>query len=392
MELIKSLYFRMTIKLRIAILCICYSICMIAVALLSNSGSDLVRYGSLTLFIMLGAFFGFLNHVGIETSISRVIQHLKQMADGDLSKEIIVRNNNEISWVLTAIQNVQTSMRNIIAGIQNTSGELTVAADSLRHASGNMSSGAGHAVQQSSSAYTAVEELSAVSSNIAHNCLIMADKASETKKSATEGEQTITRMSSMMNQIGSMVSETTEAVQSLGTNSGQIGEIVRTIEDIADQTNLLALNAAIEAARAGEMGRGFAVVADEVRNLAERTTGATREIQKIIATLQTDVKNVMASMGQSAESVSDGVNSAQLSHQAIIEIRSHIDVLADSVAQVATAVEEQSATTDGVMQNIKGITNIIDEVSHGTQETDKAAISLARSSSELKGMADRFRV
>ena len=392
MEALKRLYFRQTIKLRVGLLCICYSFCLVAVAVLAHSDSNLIRYGSLTIFILLGAFFGYLNHIGIEASINRVIGFLKTMADGNLSEEIVVRNNNEISFVLRSIRDVQASMRSIIAGIQQTSAHLNNAAGTLRQTSNEMSTGVSHAVTQSSTAITAIEELSSVSADIARNCQIMAEKAAETRTATTAGEETIGNMSCMMGQIGDLVAETTNAVTSLGENSGQIGEIVKTIEDIADQTNLLALNAAIEAARAGEMGRGFAVVADEVRRLAERTTHATREIQKIIVTLQGDVENVMSSMGHSAESVQKGVDSAQMSRQAIGEIRAHIEVLTDNVSQVATAVEEQSATTSGVMQNIHGISEVIDEVSQGTRATDQAATGLVASAGELRAMTDRFKV
>ena len=392
METLKKFYFRQTIKLRVGMLCIIYSVCMVAVAFLARSDSDLVRYGSLTLFILLGAFFGMLNHFGIDASINRVIGYLNTMAAGNLSEEIVVRNNNEISMILRSIRDVQKAMKEMISGIQATSSELDRSAGALKDTSREMSRGAADAVRQSSAARTAIEELSSLSADIARNCQLMADKASETRQATSGGEQTISSMSQLMGRIADMVAETTTAVESLGKNSGQIGEIVKTIEDIADQTNLLALNAAIEAARAGEMGRGFAVVADEVRRLAERTTNATREIQRIIVTLQGDVRNVMSSMGQSAESVHEGVDSASLSSQAIGEIREHIDILTESVAQVAAAIEEQSSTTGMVMQNIHGITAVINDVAEGSHNTDRSASGLAQAASELSTMAGRFRV
>jgi len=262
----------------------------------------------------------------------------------------------------------------------------------LHHTSESLAVGAEQAVGQSASVVTAVEDLSAVSSDIALNCQTMAQMASETKSTTIAGERTIAEMSQMMAEIDKMVTDTTIAVESLGSNSQQIGEIVDTIENIADQTNLLALNAAIEAARAGDQGRGFAVVADEVRILAERTTSATREIQRIIAMLQNDVKNVVNSMGQSSQSVKNGECGVHLSSKAISDIKDHIDVLTDRVAQVATAIEQQSATTSGVRNNILGISEVIDSVSQSTKETDKAASDLANSADELKKLSSRFQI
>lgn len=392
MHALHNYYLCLTIRTRIVLLCSCYSFCMIASTILGDSDSPVMRYGSLVLFITLGAIFGSINVIGIGTSIKRVLNHLETMAQGDFSQPIIVRRNNEISEILRALISVQMSLRTIIAGIKSTSVTLNTAVDDLRKTSENMTQDAEQAEWQSTSVVTATEQLSTVISDIAQNCQVMADKALETKTTTIEGERTIEGMARMIETIGQMVTDTTRAVESLGANSSRIGEITATIEDIADQTNLLALNAAIEAARAGEQGRGFAVVADEVRVLAGRTTKATSQINKIISTLQNDVNKVMNSMKQSSESVDTGVHGVRGAKKAIADVRIHIEVLTDGVTQVATAVEEQSATTASVVGNIHAIKDVITKVTRGIRENDLATTTLAGSVGELKNMSAKFRV
>lgn len=149
MQTLQKFYFRLSIKTRIGLLCFCYSLCIIAAAILGRSDSTLIRFGSLFLFIGLGVFFGMLNIWGIGTSIKRVIGYLQNMAQGDLSQEIVVRNKNEISWVLTSIKDVQVSMRSMISGIQATSQELTEAAVNLKRTSEHIAGGVEMAVDQS---------------------------------------------------------------------------------------------------------------------------------------------------------------------------------------------------------------------------------------------------
>jgi methyl-accepting chemotaxis protein len=319
MEALYNFYLNFSIRFRLGLLCFCYSLCIIAVALIVHYAPPLIQIVAVILFILAGAVFGALNIWGIASAIDRVIRYLQTMAQGDLSLEITVRRNNEVSQILRTMRDLQGSMRSLISGIQTTSTQLATAATDLRQTSTTIARGTEQAAAQSASASSAVDELATVSIDIARNCQQMAGKAAETRRATVEGEQTISGMATMMGEIGRMVTETTGAVESLGSNSSQIGTIIASIEEIADQTNLLALNAAIEAARAGEQGRGFAVVADEVRSLAERTTKATREIQSIIEALQKDVKNVVGSKEQSAKSVHEGVQVVLLSIQAIGE-------------------------------------------------------------------------
>ena len=392
MKTFYNFYLNFTINFRLSLLCFCYSACIIATAVVARFVSTPKLVGAVIFFIIAGAVFGALNIYSISSAIARIINYLQTMAKGDLRNQIVALRNNEISKILRAMNELQESMRSVISGIQDTSGQLASASSDLSRTSENIANGTNKAASETDSVSNAVDDLSSVSVEIAHNCQQMAEKASDTRNSASEGERIIGGMATMMGEIGRMVTDTTTAVESLGANSGHIGAIIASIEEIADQTNLLALNAAIEAARAGDQGRGFAVVADEVRRLAERTTTATREIQTIIDVLQRDVKNVVGSMEQSAKSVHEGTQGVERSNQAIDSIKGQIEVLAMGVAQVATAAEQQSATTAGITTNMHMISQVISNSSHDAQTTRHAASELANSASRLQEMVNRFKL
>jgi methyl-accepting chemotaxis protein len=392
MNTLWNYYLNFSIKFRLSVLCVCYSLCILAAGFTAQFQAPLIKYGSTVVFIVLGAAFGWVNIWSINRPIQRAIAYLQTMAGGDLSENIIILRKNEFSKMLIAMKGLQDSMRTMISGMQGTSAHLTSASEMLSTTSAQIAVGTENASEQSDAIKTAVDEMASVSATISHSCQEMADKASGTSNATRSGEETISSMTSMMGEIERMVIGTMEAVKALGANSERIGDIVVAIGDIADQTNLLALNAAIEAARAGDQGRGFAVVADEVRNLAERTTTATREVQSIIASLQGDVKNVVGSMEQSANSVRSGTKDVQLSSQAIGTIKEQIVPLIDHVSQVATAAEEQSATSNSITERIRNISEVIHDAANGAHRTEQAAAELARSAHELQQMVNRFKL
>jgi methyl-accepting chemotaxis protein len=392
MNLIWNYYLNLTIRFRLSLLCFCYSLCIVGAGLVTEFGSPVVRHGCIVIFITLGALFGWVNIWSIRNPLVRAVGYLETMAQGDLTQHIVVNRHNEISTMLKALERLQGSMRQIITGIQTTAEQLTGASGELSASSSQIAQGTAHASSQSDSVSHAVDEMAAVSSDIALSCQKMADRAGGTKSATAKGEETIAHMAAMMGAIESMVVGTMDEVKALGTNSERIGDIVVAIEDIADQTNLLALNAAIEAARAGEQGRGFAVVADEVRRLAERTTASTREIQSIIGALQGDVKTVVGSMERSASSVRSGTEDVQHSSRAIGSIQEQIGPLLEYVSQVATAAEEQSATSANITDSMRQITGVVHDAAKGAQHSERAAAELARSAKDLKDVVSRFKL
>ena len=234
--------------------------------------------------------------------------------------------------------------------------------------------------------------MSATSADIAQNCQIAAEGAQRATKAAQLGAVVVDKTVVVMGQIADKVQQSAQTVEALGERSDQIGAIIGTIEDIADQTNLLALNAAIEAARAGEQGRGFAVVADEVRALAERTTRATREIGEMIKAIQNETRDAVAAMEQGVQQVESGTVEAAKSGQALQEIMQQINDVSMQVNQIATAAEEQTATTKEISSNMIQITEVVHQTSHGAHESATTASQLHGNAEELQRLVRQFKL
>gem|GEM_PF-343326 len=317
---------------------------------------------------------------------------IEQVAQGDLTVRLHVESEDEIGKIENDINMMVTNLTDIIRQTSSTSNEVSSAATQLQATSGSMSDNAEEVATQIGSVATASEEMAATSNEIAMNCHQAVESAKRANETAQHGKSVVENTVAAMGRIADRASHSASAVESLGTRSNQIGAIVATIEDIADQTNLLALNAAIEAARAGEMGRGFAVVADEVRALAERTTRATHEISEMIKAIQTETKDAVTTMSTAVQEVERGTADATSSGAALDAILEEISNVTMQINQIATAAEEQNATTGEITGNITRISDTVLETSRGAHETAQAASQLSGLATTLQQLVGRFRL
>jgi methyl-accepting chemotaxis protein len=312
--------------------------------------------------------------------------------EGDLTKKVIVTSNDEFGQLADEINTLVEKIRIIISQIAQTSEQVSSAAVQLQSNAEQMATGAEEVAAQAETVATAGEEMSATSGDIAQNCQMASEGSQQASAAAISGAKVVDETIKVMNSIAERVRSSAKAVENLGSRSDQIGEIVGTIEDIADQTNLLALNAAIEAARAGEQGRGFAVVADEVRALAERTTRATREIGEMIKAIQQETKGAVSAMEEGVSEVAKGSEKAADSGRALEQILQQINDVNAQIHQVATAAEEQTATTSEISSNMLQITEVVAQTSRGAHESASSANRLSALADDLKRIVSQFKV
>ncbi|MDD2897337.1 MAG: methyl-accepting chemotaxis protein [Desulfuromonadaceae bacterium] len=312
--------------------------------------------------------------------------------EGDLTKQIVVTSNDEFGQLADEINSLVDKIRGIISQIAQTSEQVSASAVQLQSNSEQMAAGAEEVAAQAVTVATAGEEMSATSGDIAQNCQMASEGSQQASAAAVSGTRVVNETIAVMNSIAERVMSSAKAVESLGSRSDQIGAIVGTIEDIADQTNLLALNAAIEAARAGEQGRGFAVVADEVRALAERTTKATREIGGMIKAIQQETKGAVIAMEEGVNEVAKGSEKAADSGRALEQILEQINDVNSQIHQVATAAEEQTATTSEISNNMQQITEVVARTSRGAKDSATAANQLSALAEDLRRIVGQFKV
>lgn len=230
---------------------------------------------------------------------------------------------------------------------------------------------------------TAMEEMNATVLEVAKNASEAAGNADAAKGRAAEGATIVNNVVDSITEINRQVVDMKSGLDDLGIQAEGIGQVMDVISDIADQTNLLALNAAIEAARAGDAGRGFAVVADEVRKLAEKTMTATHEVGKSIASIQAGTRHNIKSMEEVAVVVGSSTEQAQQSGTSLTNIVTIAESTADQVRAIATASEEQAATSEQINRGTEEVNRISGETNESMGQASSALVELSSLTDEL---------
>ena len=238
---------------------------------------------------------------------------------------------------------------------------------------------------------TAMEEMNATVLEVARNATETNESSAQSMLKAREGAKVVQDVIDAMGNIQERTSRLKESMEHLDTQAVDIGNVLGVISDIADQTNLLALNAAIEAARAGDAGRGFAVVADEVRKLAEKTIGATEEVESSISSIQKLARENVKGMDSTVDAVENATELSSSSGEMLGEIVNLARNSADQVQSIATAAEEQSATSDEINRSVGEIDSMTEENAHNSQMAAEGILSLSKEVQALLNLVEELR-
>jgi len=323
-----------------------------------------------------------------------MVDRIKDVAqgEGDLTKRIEVTSHDEVAELAKWFNTFMDKLQEILSKVASNTQSLAAAGEEISATSRQQAQGAELQKDQTNQVATAMQEMASTVQQVSENSNSAAAASQKAAETARQGGKVVEESLSRMRAIAQSVGETAKKVEELGKQSDQIGKIIGVIDDIADQTNLLALNAAIEAARAGEQGRGFAVVADEVRKLAERTSGATKEITGMIRSIQAETKSAVVAMQSGTKEVEQGVELTTQAGSSLHEIIQMSEQVGDMVTHIATASTEQAAATEEINGNLEQILKITAASASGAQQTTDALQDLSALASSLQRLVGQFRL
>ncbi len=318
-----------------------------------------------------------------QQAILRLLDELGSLADGDLTVEATVPEDIT-GAIADSINYAIEKLRELVATINETAIMVDSAAKQTENTAGQMARAADFQSNEINAATESISSMAASIEEVSGNAERSSDVARHSVDVAHKGGEAVRRTIDGMNAIRETIQETSKRIKRLGESSQEIGNIIELINDIAEQTNILALNASIQASMAGEAGRGFAVVADEVQRLAERSTNATKQIEVLVRTIQSDTNEAVVSMERSTTDVVGGALLAENAGAALDEIEQVSNQIANLVQNISGSAMQQAGSAADVTRRTNKLKVISIQTSKATAATAAAVAKFSELATQLR--------
>ncbi|WP_114239032.1 methyl-accepting chemotaxis protein [Dyella sp. C9] len=326
-----------------------------------------------------------------QEAIMRLLDEMGSLAEGDLTVKTTV-TEDITGAIADSVNYAIDELRTLVTTINETSEQVSSSAQETQTTARQLAESAQHQAQRISTATTAINQIASLMDTVSKDSAESADVAERSVKIASRGAEVVRETISGMDSIRDQIQETSKRIKRLGESSQEIGSIVELINDIAEQTNILALNAAIQAASAGEAGRGFAVVADEVQRLAERSASATKRIETLVQTIQSDTNEAVNSMEQTTAEVVAGARLAEDAGSALGDIERVSHDLSALIQNISTQARQQSTAATDISVSMNAIQEITSQTSQGASQTADSIGYLAQLASDLRRSVAHFKL
>ncbi|HEY5782430.1 MAG TPA: methyl-accepting chemotaxis protein [Lysobacter sp.] len=326
-----------------------------------------------------------------QEAIMRLLDEMGSLAEGDLTVKATV-TEDMTGAIADSINFAVEQLRSLVQTITDTSVQVASSAQETQATAMHLAEAAEHQAQEINSASDRISEIAASINQVSRNSAESADVAQRSVQIATKGAGVVRQTIAGMDSIRDQIQETSKRIKRLGESSQEIGSIVELINDISEQTNILALNAAIQAASAGEAGRGFAVVADEVQRLAERASNATKRIETLVQTIQSDTNEAVSSMEQTTSEVVAGARLAEDAGTALGEIEKVSSDLSNLIQGISSAAQQQSSAATNITATMNTIQSITAQTSQGANQTAASIGNLAQLAADLRRSVADFKL
>ncbi len=326
-----------------------------------------------------------------QDAILRLLDEMGDLADGDLTVSATV-TEDITGAIADSVNFTIDELRNIVTQINTTTLQVASAAQETQATALHLTDASDHQAQQITEVSSAITQIAGSIEEVSKNASKSSDVATQSVNLAVQGNEAVKKSIAGMDTIREQIQETSKRIKRLGESSQQIGDIVELINDIAEQTNILSLNAAIQATMAGEAGRGFAVVADEVQRLAERSSNATKQIDALVKTIQSDTNEAISSMEQSTTEVVSGARLSQDAGTSLEQIETVSHQLADLINNISDAAKQQALAAVSTSDSMNVIEEITMQTSTGTNESAAAIGRLLELTNELRTSVSGFKL